>query len=83
MALVDKLDRSVLLAYGHEILPKKMSGQPLKPMERLADIMVSCARKEDVRGLQSAQELLGRIQAGEVPYNKLGSEIVDLCNRIN
>lgn len=79
MSLIDKLDKSILFAYGHEILPKKMSGQPLKPMERLADIMVSCAQQGDATRLKSAQELLGRIQSGEVPFDKLRREIVDLC----
>ena len=83
MPLIDKLDRNMLLRYGQEILPKKISGQPLRPMERLADIMVNCARNEDTRGLQSAQELLGRIQAGDIPFNRLSGEIVDLCHKIN
>lgn len=60
-----------------------MSGQPLNPMQKLADIMVDCARREDAKGLKSAQELLGRIQTGEIPFNRLSNEVSGLNYRTN
>ena len=76
------VDPTIMIYYGERVLPKIRAGAELKPMEKIAAAIFECAKREDLKGLKSAQELLGRVQAGEVSIDKLYGEVSSLCSTI-
>lgn len=60
-----KLNPNIALDYLANVLPKKTAKMPLSELDKAVEKAVECVQKNDKKGLQSAEELIGRLMANK------------------